>query len=63
MRIEYVFVVVVFQIKFYPLGSLISHTLLGDQHTIDYYEIFPPQTQRPFASFSSRVMSYFSVEE
>lgn len=44
MRIEYVFVVavVVFQIKFYPVGSLISHTLLGDQHTIDYYEKFPP---------------------
>lgn len=54
MRIEYVFVVVVvFQIKFYPLGSLISHTLLGDQHTIDYYELFSSQTQRPFASFSS----------
>lgn len=41
MRIDYVFVVVtVFQIKFYLLGSLISHTLLGDQHTIDYYEVF-----------------------
>lgn len=35
-------VVAVFQVKFYLLGSFISHTLLGDQHTIDYYEIFSP---------------------
>lgn len=43
MKIDYVFVVAaVFQIKFYPLSSLISHTLLGDQHTTDYYEIFFP---------------------